>query len=108
MAVKATNDFEQEMAKRFGGGGSGDSMADEVLPSAVDHAQITFVIDSVSRHSESISSLLGDTKLSSTARVRVPATVDNSMAVLRVVKCMSSARCFLRGTNESLWHVFFF
>ncbi len=31
VAVKATNDFEQEMAKRFGGGGSGDSVADEVL-----------------------------------------------------------------------------
>lgn len=30
VAVKATNDFEQEMAKRFGGGGSGDSVADEV------------------------------------------------------------------------------
>ncbi|EIE27794.1 hypothetical protein COCSUDRAFT_26904 [Coccomyxa subellipsoidea C-169] len=29
VAVKATNDFEQEMAKRFGGGGSGDSVADE-------------------------------------------------------------------------------
>ncbi len=40
VAVKATNDFEQEMAKRFGGGGSSDSVADEVLTTALIHAQL--------------------------------------------------------------------
>lgn len=35
VAVKATNDFEQEMAKRFGGGSGADSVADEVCSSAL-------------------------------------------------------------------------
>jgi len=37
VAVKATNDFEQEMAKRFGGGSGADSVADEVCSSALRH-----------------------------------------------------------------------
>ena len=44
VAVKATNDFEQEMAKRFGGGGSGDSVADEVRVMHLAHASTLFVL----------------------------------------------------------------
>ena len=36
MAVKATNDFESDMARRFGGS-SADSAADEVRPCAAAH-----------------------------------------------------------------------
>lgn len=44
VAVKATNDFEQEMAKRFGGGGSGDSVADDVRIMYLAHASTLFVL----------------------------------------------------------------
>ena len=36
VAVKATNDFESDMARRFGGS-SADSAADEVRPCAAAH-----------------------------------------------------------------------